>query len=200
MITIIRRIKQEILGRFALGNTEAELLGWVVEQSGNGDYLEIGTLFGGSAILAGMVKKERGLEGHVVCLDPLNGYYMGTGEHTNMLDPIARKPITRETLDSNLQHFSTHDITEIIQKNSYPFPAELKNRQFSCSFIDGNHRSNYPTCDWHSVKNITTGYIIFDNCEKKYPAVQKACELASSTAGWSHVKTEHSLVVFKRDA
>lgn len=194
---IIQRIHAEIVGRFVMPNTEAETLGEIVNQSGDGNYLDIGSLFGGSAILAALTKKEKNLGGKVICLDPLDGFYMGTKYH-NERDISSGKLVNEETLQKNIDHFGVSDIVEVVAKKSYPLPDEIKAMKFSCVFIDGHHWKNFPTLDWHSAKELSTNFVIFHDCDQKHPSVQKAVALAKATPGWSHQETNVSLVVFKR--
>lgn len=178
-------------------DTEAGTLAETVKLAGNGNHLDIGSLFGGSAILAGLVKKSNGLSGGVVCLDPLNGYYEGTRFNSSR-DPSSGLVVNRETLQKNIDHFGVDDITSIVQKKSHPLPVEVASMKFSSVFIDGNHWQKYPLYDWEAVQPITEKFIIFHDCDQKHPAVRKAVSIACQHSDWElHIKNV-SVVVVKR--
>ena len=48
-------------------------LAQMVKNAGNGNHLEIGTAWGGSAIMAALVKRRFGLDGQIVAFDPISG-------------------------------------------------------------------------------------------------------------------------------
>src|SRR5574342_461649 len=50
---------------------DSVILAQTVINAGNGDHLEIGSLFGGSAILSALVKKNFSLQGNIYCIDHL---------------------------------------------------------------------------------------------------------------------------------
>ena len=77
---IIEEVEEGIVGRVAnkhgdipLDNLDI-LLKYVL-LAGGGNHLEIGTLFGGSAIAVALMKDDVEQTGIIVCVDPLNGYY-----------------------------------------------------------------------------------------------------------------------------
>ena len=142
----------------------------------DGDHLEIGSMHGGSAIVVALLKKHHGFSGRVVCVDPLDGYYIGT-RYENHSDPVSNVPVSLETIQANIQRFNV-DI-EVIQAKSNPFP--LYGRTFATAYIDGDHWHDAPMIDFINAAMVTTTYITFDNCGTKWPDVLKACHIAEQT-------------------
>jgi len=186
-------IHQRIWGRIASEQDNAAIMACFAAIEG--DHLEIGTLHGGTAILVALIKRELKLDGKVVCIDPLDGYYAGTKFH-NDTDPITSVPISADVLYDNISRFDLLDRIEIIQHKSDPFP--LKNRRFASAYIDGDHWGNVPTVDWQNVNRITDRYVIFDNCDKEHPSVLDACLSAAFTSEWTTAYKQGITCVFER--
>jgi len=184
MITIpeiVKRVEDNITGRVAnktgdkRTNSIASLLEYVWN-AGGGNHLEIGTLFGGSAIAVAILKKEYELSGIVMCIDPLNGYY---GENRK---DISGVDVSVETLFYNIRKFSVGSRISVIQSSS--LSVSLMDIKFSTAYIDGEHKSGVPFMDWNRTKNLVTKYVVFDNYSDQFPDVQFACKSASSEYGW----------------
>ncbi len=180
---LIEEIQKGIRGRIAHEQHNCNYLAWTIAQAGDGNHLEIGTLFGGSAILAALLKQRFGFIGNVYCIDPLDGYYLGT-TYSYAVDPVCGLPINEETVMNNARYFGVEDRIIVIPKSSHPWPEEVANQNFSSAFIDGNHWNEYPKRDWLMAHPRTDKFVVFDNWDDNHPAVQEACKLASSTAGW----------------
>jgi len=134
-------IRSRIRGRIALLDTEAELLFEMCRLPG--DHLDIGTLWGGSAILAALAKP---LEARVVTLDAMNVHAWGPEG-----DPMAKNQ--RATPGSVLQNFADCGVADrisMVLANSWPWPVNVGHR-FSTAFLDGDHE--YPSVehDWESA-------------------------------------------------
>ncbi len=183
---VVSRVKAEIKGRVADEYANTSLVACAAAMSGSGDHLEIGTLFGGSAIVVALLKQWMGLDGIVVCVDPLEGYYKGT-QWACAVDPVTNLPIDLNTVLWNADHFGVQDRIKVVRARSHPWPEELKSRDFASAYIDGDHWGDGPIRDWHNVHPLTCGYVVFDNCDKKHPAVQSACDCAAHTPNWEEV-------------
>ena len=157
---------------------------------GGGNHLEIGTLFGGSAIAVAMAKNRHNQSGVVVCVDPLNGYYK-----SNTVDPVTKIPVSVDVLFKNIDTFGVHDQIMVLKSKSEAI-NNLVDMRFTTAYIDGDHENGTPLEDWNRVKDMVTRYVIFDNHDKSYPEVMRACELADKDADWNCVyKQEISYVV-----
>lgn len=160
----------ELIGRIALGSGEVEGL-FEKYTRGTNDYIEIGTLFGGSAILAGLQ-----CSGKVYCIDPLDGYY-GTGnpDSSQVLPSV-------EIVKENWARFGLDPERLVIFPHKHPpFPPELKDKRFDVAYIDGDHTFEGCRADWLALKDRVNKYIIFDNTEKE--SVRRVFEEAQQQ-GW----------------
>ena len=182
---ITNLVKLHIKGRVAnrINNQETdsiEVLMKYVLKAGGGNHLEIGTLFGGSAIAVALAKKKYGQSGMVVCVDPLDGYY------GKLLDPVSSLPVTPEILFENIDIFGVGDRIMVMRAKSNAV-ANLINIKFTTAYIDGDHWIDVPVKDWNLVKDIVSDYVIFDNYDVAYPEVQEACHLANADPDWKCV-------------
>lgn len=161
------------------------LLAKAVALAGKGNYVETGTLFGASALVAAITKKMYNLDGNIYCVDPLNGYYGDGNKDASGLVPSV------DILMENATKFDVADIIIPIAKKSVPFPEELKDKEFSVAYIDGNHWKDYPTKDWDNLNPRTTEFIMFDNYDFIHPSVVKATIKAVSNPEWkvAHVSS-----------
>lgn len=181
---ILNHVKKNINGRIAdEQNNTLKVMEYAV-LAGDGDHLEIGSLFGGSAICVALAKRYYNLDGKVVCIDPLNGYYLERFKYSD--DLVTKMPVDLETFLSNIEMFGVEDKIEIIQKNSYPFPNELSGIRFVSTYIDGDHWDDAPMRDWMNVKDITEKYVIFDNYDELHPSVLSAGEIAIKDDKWEN--------------
>jgi hypothetical protein len=178
---IICHVKKNMLGRIAEERNNTVLMAETVMR--DGDHLEIGTMHGGSAIVAALVKREFGFGGNVVCIDPLDGYYTGT-RYEFEVDPVTFVPITIETIRENEKRFGVE--LEIVQARSHPFP--IHDRTFTTAYIDGGHTGDTPILDFINASACTTGFIVFDNCDERHRDVMKACRIAEQI--WTPYKRE----------
>ncbi len=180
---LVEQIQREIRGRIAHEQHNCNYLAWAIAQAGDGDHLEIGTLFGGTAILAALIKQELGYQGDIWCVDPLDGYYVGT-PYEYPVDPVSGVPINEETVWANARAFGVEERLHIIARPSQPWPPELRARTFASAFIDGDHWGEMPWRDWECVYPRTTRYVIFDNYDDRHPAVQQTCRAAERNVCW----------------
>ena len=168
--------------------------------SKRGDYCEIGTLFGGTAITVALTRKYYGSKGNVYCIDPLDGFYTGVVDDNGRklslpVDPTSRIPVNRETVINNALHFGVN--LTIIQKPSQPWPDEVEGHKFTVGYIDGNHWNNWPLLDFQEMSRVVSKYIIFDNNDNLHPAVKKAVKFALEN-GWKVHMQDNIQVTLER--
>ena len=90
-------------------------------------YLEIGTLWGGTAIIAALAGAEK-----VITIDSMDGIRWSEP------DPFyPDELVTKERILRNFYEFGVEDIIELIHAKSYPFPP--KNVYPDITLIDGGH-------------------------------------------------------------
>ena len=182
---IIKHVKENIIGRIADEGDSTRTLMEFVLLGGNGNHLEIGTLFGGSAICVALMKIQAGFTGNLYCIDPLDGYYMGT-EYEKSVDPETQLPIDIKTLTENVERFGVSNRVIAWRKKSIPFPIPLDMR-FSTAYIDGDHWGENPLIDIVNASMVTSKFIIVDNYDDKHPDVIKACKMADWLPNWKIV-------------
>lgn len=195
-LEIAGRVRACITGRIADSDENLARLCRYAVSAGNGDYLEIGTLFGGSAIAVALAKKEAGLTGKVYCIDPLDGYYIGAindrGRDISELIDISGYTPSLEILESNADKLGVK--LEIIQQKSHPFPKQAK-RNYVMAYIDGDHWNDAPLNDWLNVRRIVTKYIVFDNVDRQHPSVSLA--VIQAMRSWKLVELENGQAVLE---
>lgn len=142
-------INKQIRGHFCMTPGEAVALASVIYDAGDGDHLEIGTMWGASAILAALTKKEYGLKGNVVVVDPFCD--ADAGGHGQ---PDAK------IFWANMEIMGVEDRIELIEKHSAPWP--VGNRKFASALIDGDHQGEWPKTDWNNVRQHAKIVIFHD--------------------------------------
>lgn len=169
-------IGERIIGRIAGNAPDHGVLAQMVHNAGDGDHLEIGSLFGGSAILAALVKQHYHLGGKVICIDPMTGYY-------GKPDPFSGLMATQELFYQNLASFGLSEQVELIvaQSNQYSLP---QNKRYVSVFIDGAHDYDSVLADWNQVKQHTLRYVLFDNYDRAFEGVQAAVRIAYEERNW----------------
>ena len=197
---IVKDVEENIIGRVAnkIGSRRTqstEILLEFVEKAGGGNHLEIGTLFGGSAIAVALLKQRLNRSGIVICIDPLNGYYNdGTPD---FIDTQSGKAVTPEVLFENIKRFGVGQRIVVMQAKSVPCP-DFINIKFSTAYIDGEHESGVPLKDWICIKDIVTRFVIFDNYADTHPDVQNAGRIAKNNPDWREVYDEDITYVVER--
>lgn len=184
-------INKRITGRLALiSPAESELL--YKYASLDSDYLEIGCLWGGTAILAALAKINNGATGHVYTIDYMKGGYWDRG------DPGAgnNKP-TLAKVEKNLKRFDVdHRVTILVQSsNPLNLPETVMPRVV---LIDGGH--SYRSCkeDWENVKKLDPQFIlIHDYNSHHHPGVAMVVnEILDHDHEWAEVEKADTLIVF----
>lgn len=193
----IDQIIKNLDGRMCYESSNCNYLAWAVAQAGDGDHLEIGTLHGGSAILAALIKRANNFSGNVWCVDPLDGYYMGT-KYECPVDLVTKIPVTKERVLKNAKEFGVSDRIKVIAAKSIPWPEGLPQR-FASAFIDGDHSGDVPLKDWRNVKDRTDKYVIFDNANQETnPDVMTAVREAANDPEWEVIWSQGITVILRR--
>ena len=117
---------------------DAECLGRMIMDSGDGDYVEIGVGHGGSLILVAKIREAFGITGGITGIDPFDPRY-NREPHWICTEEVARQ---------HLDDFGVE--AEIIKTVSQPWP--LPDRTFSCALIDGDHFNRMPQMDYLSLR------------------------------------------------
>lgn len=182
-----------LVGRAADAGVSLPWLACMVAQARDGDHVDIGTLFGASALVVALTKKNLGHKGKVYCIDPYIPRQMVSYRQDI---PEDDKEGTPEKLMRNAEALGV-ELT-LIQKKSYPWPDELLNSRFSTAYIDGDHWSEAAYRDFRNVAMRTANYIGFDNYEEGFPDVQSAAHRVILTGDWRVFFKNASFIAFRR--
>lgn len=181
-IVIAQKVVEEIEGRAADIGLSLPFLISMVECAPDGNHIDIGSLFGASAIAVALIKKELGHKGKIYCIDPYDN-------ETRIRQTISIPEIPEDllcgnpiTLMKNAEKFGVELI--LIEKESHPWPKELENVTFATAYIDGDHDSDAPWNDFENLRGRVTDYIGTDNYEEEYPDVVNAMWKAMDTDDW----------------
>ena len=168
-------------GRAADGGISLPFLISMAQQAGDGDHVDIGSLYGASAIGVALMKKEAGLEGDVYCIDPYNTEKRDQVVHAagEMQSDVSA---SAEALMANAEQFEVE--LKLVQAVSDPWPEELEDNTFVSAYIDGDHVGNAPTRDFENLRGRVSGYIGTDNFEEEYPDVVKSMLYAADSEDW----------------
>ena len=181
-LDIAKNVVDNIEGRAADHGISLPFLAAMVEAAPDGDHIDIGSLFGASAITAALMKKELGHKGKIYCVDPYDEEERAVQVVAGPdLDPnlVSASP---EELMANAKKFDVELI--LIQKKSDPWPKELETVTFATAYIDGAHIGEGPWKDFENLRGRVTNYIGCDNYEEEYPDVVSAMNKAAETDDW----------------
>lgn len=190
-VTLYQEINAKITGRLALlSEAEADLLAQVVDIPG--DHVEIGTLWGGTAILAALVKERKNRRGHVYTIDYMQGGYWQTG------DPGCKNAVPTPTaILDNLCKFGIAHRVSVIKWSSYPWPLPERIRPASV-LIDGGHDYSSVFHDWISVKALAPRFVCFHDVGKTHPDVLQVVNgIVEHDPSYKRAETAGSLAVYE---
>ena len=190
-IETAKYISDEIVGREVFsGKRNAGLLAQTVVNALHGDHVEIGTLFGASAILAALAKKEFGLHGKVYCVDPLEF-------RPNFIDDrFTGFPASSTLLKENACRFGVEDRIIHVPKCSYPWP--LPDKLFATGFVDGDHWNGTPLKDWESLSKCVTYSVVLHDYMPHKPEVVDLVRIALESREWAVVAVDGVTAVLRR--
>ena len=178
-LLIYRRVTSGIL-RWAMDFDEAELLMRITSQC-NGDHLEIGTLWGGSAIGVALAKSK----GEIYCIDPFN-----------KRDSVMGKEVKVGIVEANIKKFGITNIHLYKQKHP-PMPPKLEKHKFDTALIDGKHTTTACLANWLDVKDRVKQYVIFHDIDFQ-KRVKPVWNMALHDPQWAYIEVAGDLGVIKR--
>lgn len=183
-IKIADEISERIVGGIGCGSEDAALLAEVAWRSGHNDHLELGTLFGGTAILVALAKKQFDFDGDVYCVD--NFSYLRN-----------QYPVGKELVMENAAIFGVEDRIHVFEENTYPLSPDLASRYYGSALIDAAH--DFASCqrDWLSVKDIS-GTVVFHDYDKEHMGVVSTVRNAMQEPGWWLTHLSYHTAVFER--
>ncbi len=189
-------VQNKIRGRAAMRLHDYGILAQAIWNVGGlGIHLDIGTLYGVSAIMAALIKKRHFQSSPVVCVDFFDQYY-GSGK-----DPITPDvPISVKVLRENLEMFDVAEQVIIIASPSYPAPLELSQIgvDYSTVLIDGDHKDQGPLNDFYTARRLKTQYVVFHDYVPGKPDVVSACNAVRVYPDWVPVHLSGATFVFEK--
>jgi len=170
-----------VVYRWAMSLEEAELL---MRYTRDGDHLEIGTLWGGSAIGVAMAKQS----GEVYCIDPFN--------YTDKIAGRGERKVTIEEVKENIAMLGVTTVHLYKQKHP-PMPPSLEKHKFDTALIDGEHTLDACLANWMDVKDRVDKYILFHDIDF-VRRVKPVWKLALQDPEWKFVEVAEDMGVVRR--
>ena len=161
---------------------------------GDGDHLEIGSLFGASAIVAARTKLSKHQNGKVVCIDPMLTDEQEPYFHVEGMTPVEKLFFDNQELifRESTKPFSN---IEFVRARSQPWPLDPSKR-FTTAFIDGWHYEDGPLMDAKIVAKITDVAILLDDVGPHYPDVYKAFKYLVGHPKWYPISMANYSAIF----
>lgn len=121
-------------------------------------YLEIGVLWGGSLVIAGLAIPT----GHLHGIDPFWGYCTPGAVDPYVQQGRGRGQIpTRAICEQNLIEYAIDSRTTLYTAEHPPLPTEIEDSTFGAIFIDGSHVTESVMRDWNNLKHNAGDIVIF---------------------------------------
>lgn len=189
-VDMAKNIRKNIAGRAIFYPHEAGVLAQMIYDARHSDHVEIGTLFGASAILAALVKKEFGMHGQVHCIDPLERRSFVLDDHA------AGLKATSTVIHNNARAYEVIDRIILHLVRSEPWP--LGDQTFGTGYIDGDHWGGQTMRDWLNLKTcVKYGIIIDDYCQGK-PEVVETVVAAINDPDWTVVHIAGTMAFLRK--
>lgn len=172
-------------GRYTMASQDAGAIAECVSRCG-GDYLEIGSLQGGSAIMAGLFAR-----GNVYCVD-IWGWAKGQTQEGPEPSP--------ETVLMNTSAFGLSGIIPLTRAmGDETLPKEVPD-EVDVSFIDGDHHYEWALADWLAVKDRTRRYVLFHDVhmdDEAHKAIE-VLKMAADEPEWALVYQQAKMGIVER--
>lgn len=163
-IWLVKTLEEKLIGRFASPKApqDAAALAHFFKKC-QGPYLEIGVLWGGSLVVAGLC-----MPGQLYGIDPLHGY-----DTPGRLDPYAKPefPTSPDVVYENLETFDLLDRTTLFIHKHPPYPPAIEDVKLEVAYIDGSHAYEAAKLDWLGLKDRVTKYILFHDLHHRGPSL-----------------------------
>jgi hypothetical protein len=181
---------EDTLERTIIFSHDAGVLAQVIYNALHSDHVEIGTFYGGTAILAALIKKRFSMHGKIYCVDPLEC-------RPSMLeDRVTGEYATMAAVMENARKFGVDDRIVLVPRMSYPWP--LEDKTFGTGYIDGDHWNGMPLNDWNSLKRCVKHAIVFDDYIQGKPEVLQAVGVAAQDPEWLLIQISGTQAVLRR--
>ena len=184
---VYKRIQANIIGRIAINEPEAVLLYDTLQQ---GDlYVEVGCLWGGTAVLAAM-KAAR-----VLTVDIMRGEYWERG------DPgVNKECVTAEKVLENFSKFGVAHKISLIRSATYPWPMP-HNIMPDVFLVDAGHSYEAALNDWNTARLLAKRAILvhdYHRARQHAGVVEMVDNHAKKDEVWEMTAHEMSMALFTR--
>ena len=178
---LVDEIQGKIEGRMMGSGEDMGLLAQAIEIAGPGDYLEIGTFFGGSAIVACKAKEKLNKPGKVVCIDPYNESYPWRKDGKS--NAVADK----KTFWRNMARFGCMCELWPVDSMVADWRRLADDYNIVVVYVDGDHDIPYVVNDlWASIR-LRPPFIVVDDYSPAHPGIMREVQKV-------RVQTDYELV------
>lgn len=183
---IIECVKDNLHGRFADACDASSSLLHAVQVAGDGNYLELGVLHGGSLIATALLKNSLGHKGCCVGVDLFDGWYGNENDRSGM-------PVNLKMVKDNITAFGLENV-ELVQTDSKNFEPLDK---YSVVYVDADHTESGCWRDWLLAKSCSTRFVIFHDY-LLIKGVTKACERAMDDPNWKVYESRKGVLILEK--
>lgn len=187
MNDIYRHVCEGIYGRVGIQADEAEAL--LTLLAGTQLYVEIGTLWGGTAVMAAMVCER------VITIDIMRGGYW------KRVDPCTNMRPTPWAILENLQRFGVAHKVHVLKAASDPWPLPEDVRP-ELILVDGGHDYDCAVADWRNASRVAVRWIlVHDYGSDRHPDVERMVhQWALLDPAWNFRGAANTMAMFERQA
>jgi hypothetical protein len=148
-VTVTADSLKLLRGRACVSDEELDLIARTVAGAGDGHHLEIGSMWGGTAIAAARAKKDAGHSGKIICVDS----FIGSDGEWGTASP--------QVFWQNIEAAKVRERVElhVCPSDPWPFRARVK---FVSALIDGDHGAPWPQTDWDNVSRVCPLILVHD--------------------------------------
>ena len=147
----------------------------------DGNHIEIGSLFGATAVAAVWGKRLGGWQGKIYCIDPMkfDTHEYCVREDGNESQKILLKHQHQIFLD-NVRQFPEIELVRA-SSNPWPLPDDI---EVATIFIDGWHYGNGPITDAKNAIARAKKAVMLDDIIPAYPDIYRAFRWMVAESGW----------------
>lgn len=189
-------VREKMYGWWGGSGHCSAVLGATVNMNKTSNHLEIGTLFGATAIYAALIMQNNNSDGMVYTIDPcLLELHEPCSRRAGNLNPSLVKH-QAEIIQENIKLFGLEDRIFFINKSSHPLPKEVRRQRFETCFIDGDHQNGTPIIDVKNCIELGIPTIVLDDTHYRYPQVIEAMQYIIEQPGWTQGYSFNSTSMF----
>lgn len=159
--------------------------------AGPGDYLEIGSYFGGSGIMAGLAKREFDLPGELICIDPYDENYPWRYDH------VTKEVADKETFLWNMEKFDLSPALFPVSSLLFDWDKIGEEREVVVCYVDGDHTVPYIKNDLWACVRLKPRFIVVDDYSRDHPQVRREVMKVAHQTDYELVRISGKTAVLK---